>query len=47
MNTIFEEVMKIEEGRSMTLERVRASLVQLGCHLPAIGIDETYSIGII
>ncbi|KAA8529773.1 hypothetical protein F0562_034127 [Nyssa sinensis] len=44
MNTIFEEVMKSEAGRSMTLERVRAALVQLGCHLPAIGIDETYSI---
>ncbi|KAI8008829.1 DNA-directed RNA polymerase III subunit RPC3 [Camellia lanceoleosa] len=44
MDTIFEEVMKSEEGRSMTLERARASLVQLGCHLPEIGIDETYSI---
>uniref|UniRef100_A0A5B7AVW8 DNA-directed RNA polymerase III subunit RPC3 n=1 Tax=Davidia involucrata TaxID=16924 RepID=A0A5B7AVW8_DAVIN len=44
MNTIFEEVMKSEAGRSMTLERVRAALVQLGCHLPTIGIDETYSI---
>ncbi|KAL6971944.1 hypothetical protein U1Q18_031627 [Sarracenia purpurea var. burkii] len=44
INTIFEEVMKSEHGRSMTLERVRAALVQLGCHLPAIGIDETYSI---
>ncbi|XP_052176063.1 uncharacterized protein LOC127790540 isoform X2 [Diospyros lotus] len=44
MNTIFEEVIKNEEGRTMTLEHVRAALVQLGCHLPAIGIDETYSI---
>ncbi|GMP70251.1 hypothetical protein CsSME_00029187 [Camellia sinensis var. sinensis] len=44
MDTIFEEVMKSEEGRSMTLEHARASLVQLGCHLPEIGIDETYSI---
>ncbi|XAR69867.1 hypothetical protein NMG60_11001613 [Bertholletia excelsa] len=44
MNTIFEEVIKNEEGRSMTLEHVRAALVQLGCHLPVIGIDETYSI---
>ncbi|XP_028103978.1 DNA-directed RNA polymerase III subunit RPC3 isoform X3 [Camellia sinensis] len=44
MDTIFEEVMKSEEGRSMTLEHARASLAQLGCHLPEIGIDETYSI---
>ncbi|KAF5800588.1 putative winged helix-like DNA-binding domain superfamily [Helianthus annuus] len=36
--------MKTEEGRSLTLERVRAALVQLGCELPTIGIDETYSI---
>ncbi|KAL6971922.1 hypothetical protein U1Q18_031614 [Sarracenia purpurea var. burkii] len=36
--------MKSEHGRSMTLECVRAALIQLGCHLPAIGIDETYSI---
>ncbi|XP_062078637.1 uncharacterized protein LOC133783115 [Humulus lupulus] len=40
MNTIFEEVMKSEVGRSLTLDRVRASLVQLGCS-PS---DETYSI---
>ncbi|KAI3735310.1 hypothetical protein L6452_14805 [Arctium lappa] len=44
MNTIFEEAMKSEEGRSLTLERVRASLVQLGCELPTLGIDETYSV---
>lgn len=46
MNAIFEEVIKCEEGRSMTLEHVKASLVQLGCELPVIaGLDETYSIG--
>lgn len=44
LETIFEEAMKSEEGRSLTLERVRASLVQMGCELPTIGIDETYSI---
>ncbi|KAI3817993.1 hypothetical protein L1987_11795 [Smallanthus sonchifolius] len=44
LDTIFEEAMKSEEGRSLTLERVRASLVQLGCELPTIGINETYSI---
>ncbi|KAI3778154.1 hypothetical protein L2E82_07219 [Cichorium intybus] len=44
MDTIYEEAMKSEEGRSLTLERVRDSLVQLGCEVPIIGIDETYSI---
>lgn len=43
MNTIFEEVMKSEAGRSLTLDRVRASLVQLGCS--SSGTDDTYSIG--
>lgn len=45
MDTIYEEAMKSEKGRSLTLERVRDSLVQFGCELPIIGIDETYSIG--
>ncbi|KAL7610375.1 hypothetical protein Lser_V15G10083 [Lactuca serriola] len=44
MDTIYEEAMKSEKGRSLTLERVRDSLVQFGCELPIIGIDETYSI---
>ncbi|XP_071728941.1 uncharacterized protein [Rutidosis leptorrhynchoides] len=44
LETIYEEAMKNEEGQSLTLERVRASLVQLGCEIPTIGIDETYSI---
>lgn len=44
MNTIFEEVMKNEAGRSFTLDRIRASLIELGC--PS-DIDETYSIGMI
>ncbi|KAL8257341.1 hypothetical protein R6Q59_029382 [Mikania micrantha] len=44
LETIFEEAMKSEEGRSLTLERVRGSLAQMGCELPAIGIDEVYSI---
>ncbi|EXC19135.1 DNA-directed RNA polymerase III subunit RPC3 [Morus notabilis] len=42
MDTIFEEVMKSEAGRSLTLDRVRASLVQLGCS--SSGTDDTYSI---
>ncbi|GMN44598.1 hypothetical protein TIFTF001_013803 [Ficus carica] len=36
------EVIKSEAGRSLTLDRVRASLVQLGCS--SSGIDDTYSI---
>ncbi|XP_059449173.1 uncharacterized protein LOC132180389 isoform X1 [Corylus avellana] len=44
LNTIFEEVMNSEEGRGMTLDRVRASLVQLGCSSSARGTDESYSI---
>ncbi|KAL5567991.1 hypothetical protein UlMin_024566 [Ulmus minor] len=44
VETIFEEVMKSELGRSMTLDRVRASLEQLGCPPSMIGLDETYSI---
>ncbi|XP_076911639.1 uncharacterized protein LOC143569667 [Bidens hawaiensis] len=44
LQTIFDEAMKTEEGRSLTLERVRAALVQLGCELPTIAINETYSI---
>ncbi|XP_059432515.1 uncharacterized protein LOC132165849 isoform X2 [Corylus avellana] len=44
LNTIFEEVMKSEEGRGMTLDRVRASLAQFGCSPSARGTDESYSI---
>lgn len=45
MDRIYEEAIKREEGRSLSLERVRDSLVQLGCEVPIIGLDETYSIG--
>ncbi|XP_058181935.1 uncharacterized protein LOC131300234 [Rhododendron vialii] len=44
VNSIFEEVMKSEDGRTMTLEHVRVALIELGCHLPSISLDETYSI---
>ncbi|XP_023752435.1 uncharacterized protein LOC111900785 isoform X3 [Lactuca sativa] len=44
MDRIYEEAIKREEGRSLSLERVRDSLVQLGCEVPIIGLDETYSI---
>ncbi|KAK9286948.1 hypothetical protein L1049_015356 [Liquidambar formosana] len=42
LNTIYEEVMKSEAGRTMTLDHVRASLVNLGCGKR--GTDELYSI---
>lgn len=45
VNSIFEEVMKSEDGRTMTLEHVRVALIELGCDLPSISLDETYSIG--
>ncbi|CAI9260292.1 unnamed protein product [Lactuca saligna] len=44
MDRIYEEAIKREEGRSLSLERVRDSLLQLGCEVAIIGIDETYSI---
>lgn len=47
MDTIFEGVMKSEAGRSMTLERVRGSLIQLGCAPCVRGAAESYSVGII
>ncbi|RVX01837.1 hypothetical protein CK203_019553 [Vitis vinifera] len=44
MDTIFEGVMKSEAGRSMTLERVRGSLIQLGCAPCVRGAAESYSV---
>ncbi|XP_048138732.1 DNA-directed RNA polymerase III subunit rpc3 isoform X2 [Rhodamnia argentea] len=41
INTIYEEVMKGEAGRAMTLDHLRASLVMLGCER---GTDESYQI---
>ncbi|KAL3714189.1 hypothetical protein ACJRO7_006173 [Eucalyptus globulus] len=41
INTIYEEVMKGEAGRAMTLDHLRASLVMLGCEK---GVDESYKI---
>ena len=43
LDTIFTEVTKSENGRTMTIDRVRASLVQLGC--PQRMLDDSYSIG--
>lgn len=42
INKIFEEVMNRQEGRSLTLDHIRASLVLLGC---VRGSDDTYQIG--
>lgn len=41
LDDIFTEVQKTENGRVMTMERVRSSLVQLGCTLG----NDSYSIG--
>ncbi|KAJ7969945.1 DNA-directed RNA polymerase III subunit RPC3 [Quillaja saponaria] len=44
LNTIFEAVIKIEVGRTMTFDRVQALLVQLGC--PQRSSDASFSIGL-
>ncbi|XP_047327585.1 DNA-directed RNA polymerase III subunit rpc3-like [Impatiens glandulifera] len=44
MDSILEEVIKTDKGRSMNVDRVRAALIQLGCQLPVIELDETFSI---
>lgn len=43
LDAIFTEVVKTENGRTMTIDRVRSSLVQLGC--PQRMLDDAYSIG--
>ncbi|XP_055832088.1 uncharacterized protein LOC129901009 isoform X2 [Solanum dulcamara] len=44
INAIYDEVIKREGGLGMDLERIRASLVELGCEAPLMEIDETYSV---
>ncbi|XP_065628247.1 uncharacterized protein LOC136067008 [Quercus suber] len=44
LDNIFEEVIKSEEGRVLTLVNVRTSLVQLGCSASARGTADSYSI---
>ncbi|KAJ8543100.1 hypothetical protein K7X08_005623 [Anisodus acutangulus] len=44
INAIYDEVIKREGGLGMDLERIRASLVELGCEVPLMAIDETYSV---
>ncbi|KAH1230700.1 DNA-directed RNA polymerase III subunit RPC3 [Glycine max] len=43
LDTIITEVMKTDTGRTMTVDRIRASLVQLGCS-PSMILEESYSI---
>lgn len=47
LNSIYEEVIKSEAGRNMTIDRVSASLVQLGSPPFVREFDESYSVGII
>ncbi|OMO97858.1 RNA polymerase III Rpc82, C -terminal [Corchorus olitorius] len=44
LNSIYEEVIKSVEGRNITFDRVRASLVQLSCPPFVKAINESYSI---
>ncbi|WVY98318.1 hypothetical protein V8G54_030469 [Vigna mungo] len=44
LDTITAEVMKTDTGRTMTIDRIRASLSQLGCSQRMI-VDDAYSIG--
>ncbi|XVF12506.1 hypothetical protein REPUB_Repub08aG0124600 [Reevesia pubescens] len=44
LNSIYEEVIKSEEGRNITFDRVRASLVQLSCPPFVKAVNESYSI---
>nr|XP_009627995.1 DNA-directed RNA polymerase III subunit rpc3 isoform X2 [Nicotiana tomentosiformis] len=44
INAIYDEVIKRDGGLGMDLERIRASLVELGCETPLMAIDETYSV---
>ncbi|XP_021892238.1 DNA-directed RNA polymerase III subunit rpc3 [Carica papaya] len=44
LNSIYEEVIKSEAGRNMTIDRVSASLVQLGSPPFVREFDESYSV---
>ncbi|KAL3521537.1 hypothetical protein ACH5RR_019686 [Cinchona calisaya] len=44
INAVYDEVIKKQGGLGMNLERIRACLVELGCEMPTIRIDEEYSI---
>lgn len=45
LNSIYEEVIKTEEGRNITFDRVRASLVQLSCPPFVVAVNESYIVG--
>lgn len=47
LSSIYEEVIKSEAGRNMTLDHVRASLVQLGEISFVDASSDSYSIGIL
>ncbi|KAB2011852.1 hypothetical protein ES319_D09G047700v1 [Gossypium barbadense] len=44
LSSIYEEVIKSEEGRNITFDRVRASLVQLSCPPFVKAANESYSV---
>ncbi|XP_039033044.1 uncharacterized protein LOC120168655 [Hibiscus syriacus] len=44
LSSIYEEVIKSEDGRNITFDRVRASLIQLSCPPFVIAANESYSI---
>ncbi|XWS61167.1 hypothetical protein CRYUN_Cryun07bG0102600 [Craigia yunnanensis] len=44
LNSIYEKVIKNEEGRNITFDRLRASLVQLSCPPFVKAVNESYSI---
>ncbi|KAK8686603.1 hypothetical protein V6N13_125627 [Hibiscus sabdariffa] len=44
LNSIYEEVIKSEEGRNITFDRVRAALIQLSCPPLVKAANESYSI---
>ncbi|XP_039065274.1 uncharacterized protein LOC120210646 [Hibiscus syriacus] len=44
LSSIYEEAIKSEEGRNITFDRVRASLIQLSCPPFVIAANESYSI---
>ncbi|KAF9588772.1 hypothetical protein IFM89_015499 [Coptis chinensis] len=46
LDAIFEEVIKSEEGRCMTKERVDLALSQMGCHPTTIGTKASYSVDV-
>ncbi|VFQ87948.1 unnamed protein product [Cuscuta campestris] len=44
IDSIYDAVITKEGGIGMDLERIRSSLAQLGCEVPLVPLDESYSI---